>query len=372
MKKILFLSPLPPPDYGSAISSKMCLQVLEDQPSYRVRNIRLNRSKEMSDLGAVSLNKVFGFLAVHWGVFKNIIVQSPDLVYVMPATGGLGFVRDFLAILIAKAMRKNLLIHLRTSISDRDNRSLVKRTVFGWAFRGSKVIVLASNLADGISMYVNDRDVSVLHNAISPTLSDSAYSRIREEKSGCDHLRLLFLSNMIKSKGWPVALEVARFLKQDGIPFSMRFAGNWLSDEDHREFDELVRRLGLSEHVSHVGHADDELRHSLLSTSDLLVFPTTYRLEALPRVIIEAMEYGVPAVTTTHAGIPDIVTHGETGFLAGKDISADMVRDIESMVDRTRLLEISDKARDRFIENHQIASFRHQFVAIVDKALEGA
>lgn len=373
MKKIIFLSPLPPPDYGSAISSKMCFEILDEHPSFVVRHIKLNRSKDMSDLGVVSFAKIVGFMSVHWETLRNIVSYRPDLVYVMPATGGLGFVRDFLAILIAKLTRQSLLIHLRTSVSERDNSSPIKCTIFRWAFKNSKVIVLASNLADGISDYVVDQDVYVLHNAIRPTLSDADYLKVREERSQSDHIRLLFLSNMIKSKGWPVALEVSRLLKQDGIPFTMRFAGNWLSEEDRRDFDALVARYDLAGHVEHVGHADDKLRDTLLSTSDLLVFPTTYRLEALPRVIIEAMEYGVPSVTTAHAGIPDIVTHAQTGFLAeGTDIASDMVRDIKSVLDRERLLKMGDKARERFIAEHQISSFRRQFVAIVDEVLDEA
>jgi colanic acid/amylovoran biosynthesis glycosyltransferase len=38
--------------------------------------------------------------------------------------------------------------------------------------------------------------------------------------------------------------------------------------------------------------------------------------EGLPNVVLEAQAMGLPVVSTTHAGIPEAVVHGETGFLA--------------------------------------------------------
>lgn len=64
MKKILFLSPLPPPYYGSAMSSQMCLNILKNSKDFEVRNIKLNYSKEMNDIGKINFNKIKGMLKV--------------------------------------------------------------------------------------------------------------------------------------------------------------------------------------------------------------------------------------------------------------------------------------------------------------------
>jgi glycosyltransferase involved in cell wall biosynthesis len=43
--------------------------------------------------------------------------------------------------------------------------------------------------------------------------------------------------------------------------------------------------------------------------------------EAFPMTLLEAMSVGLPVVATNVAGIPDIVVHGQTGFIAEpKDI----------------------------------------------------
>lgn len=40
--------------------------------------------------------------------------------------------------------------------------------------------------------------------------------------------------------------------------------------------------------------------------------------EGLPNVVLEAQSMGLPVISTTHAGIPEGVIHGETGFLAAE------------------------------------------------------
>jgi colanic acid/amylovoran biosynthesis glycosyltransferase len=57
-----------------------------------------------------------------------------------------------------------------------------------------------------------------------------------------------------------------------------------------------------------------------MNCSSLLVAPSVTALqgdsEGLPNVVLEAQAMGLPVVSTTHAGIPEAVVHGETGFLA--------------------------------------------------------
>ena len=59
-EKILFLSPLPPPYYGSAMSSEMCLNILKNSKDFQIENIKLNYSKEMSDVGKINTDKIKG------------------------------------------------------------------------------------------------------------------------------------------------------------------------------------------------------------------------------------------------------------------------------------------------------------------------
>ena len=59
--------------------------------------------------------------------------------------------------------------------------------------------------------------------------------------------------------------------------------------------------------------------------------PETGDEEGLPIAILEAMAHGLPVVATRHAGIPDAVVDGETGFLVDE-------RDVSAMAERLERL----------------------------------
>ena len=63
----------------------------------------------------------------------------------------------------------------------------------------------------------------------------------------------------------------------------------------------------------------------------LPLFPTFYHNECFPLVLLEAMEHGLPCISTTEGGIPGIVDDGKTGFLVPK-------HDVAVLADKILLL----------------------------------
>jgi glycosyltransferase involved in cell wall biosynthesis len=63
--------------------------------------------------------------------------------------------------------------------------------------------------------------------------------------------------------------------------------------------------------------------------------------EGLPTTVIEAQASGLPVVSTIHAGIPEAVAHGETGFLVPE-------RDWEGLASSILLLLRKDALCHRF------------------------
>jgi glycosyltransferase involved in cell wall biosynthesis len=62
---------------------------------------------------------------------------------------------------------------------------------------------------------------------------------------------------------------------------------------------------------------NDEGLRRLFDEAAMLVLPT--RSDFVPNVILEAMASGIPVVSTSVGGIPDLVVHGETGWLVPVD-----------------------------------------------------
>jgi len=83
-----------------------------------------------------------------------------------------------------------------------------------------------------------------------------------------------------------------------------------------------VREYGLEERVLFLGKQDEVAE--LLSVADVMLL--TSEKESFGLVALEAMACGVPTVGSSAGGIPEVVTHGETGFLSP-------IGDVDSMAD---------------------------------------
>ncbi len=145
-------------------------------------------------------------------------------------------------------------------------------------------------------------------------------------------LHLLYLSNMIPSKGFGDALEAVALLRERGRAVRATFAGRWDTQADRAAFIARVKALGLTEWVHVPGPVSDRQRVKALHLSaDVFLLPTYYPSEAQPHAVIEALEAATPVVVTSHASLPEMVRAGkEAQFVAPRAPS-----EIADAVERT-------------------------------------
>jgi len=79
-------------------------------------------------------------------------------------------------------------------------------------------------------------------------------------------------------------------------------------------------RLKVADRVLFLGWRDDV--HEIMQAFDILVLPSLN--EGMGRVLVEAMAAGKPVVASRVGGIPDLVKHGENGFLVNPGDIADL------------------------------------------------
>lgn len=79
-----------------------------------------------------------------------------------------------------------------------------------------------------------------------------------------------------------------------------------------REARDLAAELGVADHVRFLGKQLDV--GGILTASDVLLFPSEE--ESFGLAPLEAMACEIPVVATSSGGIPEVVRHGECGYLA--------------------------------------------------------
>jgi colanic acid/amylovoran biosynthesis glycosyltransferase len=136
--------------------------------------------------------------------------------------------------------------------------------------------------------------------------------------------RLVCLGRLCEQKGQVLLVEAARRLHEQGYAFELVLAGD---GEMRGEVEALITRHGLGDRVTITGWASGNRVREELTRCRAMVLPSF--AEGLPVAIMEAMAIGRPVITTSIAGIPELVTP-DCGWVvtAGSiDALADAIRD---------------------------------------------
>jgi len=127
-----------------------------------------------------------------------------------------------------------------------------------------------------------------------------------------DHHHVAMVSVLRSWKGHRVFLEAIRRLRQEhrlpsGARFSIYGAGPM---EQH--IHSWIKEFHLQDRVQLHGHREDV--EEVFAKIDLLVLPSLAH-EGIPQAILQAQASGVPVIASEVGGIPEVITHAQTGYL---------------------------------------------------------
>ncbi|MEO0770770.1 MAG: glycosyltransferase, partial [Cyanobacteria bacterium J06649_4] len=143
----------------------------------------------------------------------------------------------------------------------------------------------------------------IIHCGVTP----SQFSQVQQIGEGT---RLLFVGRLAAVKGLPMLLESVQRIKQTIPNIKLTVVGD---GPDRQMLEAQTADWGLSEQVEFVGYQSQAAVREYLQQTDVFVLPSF--AEGVPVVLMEAMMSGVPVVATQIAGVSELVTDGESGFL---------------------------------------------------------
>lgn len=320
--KILFVTPLPPPVHGSSMVSKSILESELVNHEFDVDSVNISTSRKMSEIGKFPISKLWRYAMGVMTMLWKLLTQRYDLIYLAITVNGIGFIKDFPYIVLARIFCKRIVIHQH----NKGMAPFARKRVFGamlrYAYKNAKVILLSERLYADISEVVSREQVMVCPNGLQLQEVLDAEDVRRNDSPQPSPVHLLYLSNLIESKGVYALLDACRILKDRGYDFTCSFIGGESKQITQALFAQAVTMRQLEAQITYYGPKYGSDKEVFWQSADVFVFPTFYYNECFPLVVLEAMQHGVPVVTTDEGGIPDMVTDGETGFL----VSAQNIR----------------------------------------------
>ena len=185
-------------------------------------------------------------------------------------------------------------------------------------------------------------------------------------------VRILTVGRLVEKKGVETAIRaLARIaLEHPDVTYTV------IGDGPLRgPLQALVRTLGLQDRVSFLGEQthDEVLRH--LAGAALLVAPSITAAsgdqEGIPNSLKEAMAAGLPVIATRHAGIPELVEDGVSGFLVPeRDVEALAARICELVThpaQRQAMGRAGQRLVQRYYDTHVL---NEQLVTLYNRLLE--
>ena len=174
-----------------------------------------------------------------------------------------------------------------------------------------------------IELGCNESKVFVHHSGIDLKRFNSAKRRTRIQST----TRIITIG-FTEKKGLDYGIRAIAKLVASG--FAIRYS--IVGDGPLREkLQSLIHDLDLENVVTLCGFRNQEEVLDLLADADLMIAPSITTpsgdQEGIPNVLKEAMAMGLPVVATKHAGIPELVQDGISGFLVPE-------RDVEALAEK--------------------------------------
>ena len=361
--KILFILHLPPPIHGAAMMGKYIQESELINSSFDCFCINLATAGSLSDIGHISLKKLlkYFFLLKH---ISNVVREiRPELVYITPNAGRKAFFKDFIVVQMLKSMGCKVIAHYHNKGVSAYQSKWVYNFFYKRFFSNLKVILLAENLYKDMAKYVKREDVYICPNGIPSSCKEEMEAR---RNNVIPHL--LFLSNLLISKGVIVLLDALKILKEKEYTFVCQFIGGETAEINAVQFFEEVNKRELSDLVTYVGRKVREEKEAFFRQADIFVFPTYY--ETFGLVNLEAMEYKLPVISTNEGGIPDIVKDGENGLICEKQNPVSLADCIAKLLDDEELrVKMGSAGHEKFCREFTLDKFENRMRDILNQNL---
>ena len=345
--RILVIGPLPPPYAGTSVSFKLFYEYLLQHPDSFDADIINSAPKELGQRSLLNMDnlltagRILGALLVRIRRADQVLLFGSDqfLVSLMP-----------LCLSIARIMRKPFYVRAFGGSLDTyylGLKPLVRRYFRSAIGHTDGLIVQTRELRNFFGRIFGDK----VHHVPGYRLMNEGLLSVGSARLSKQVLKLVYVGHIREEKGVFDLLESMRLLDGDSSSvIDCVFYGPIYSEASER----FTREIAACGNVSYGGILQPEQVVSTISKFDVFVFPSYYKGEGHPGVLIEAMMSGLPIVTTRHNAMPELISHRGNGLLVTPRKPPELAEAIRLLFNDAELL--ANLAEQSMQSSHQYSS----------------
>jgi len=302
---LLMVGQTPPPFHGQAVVTAMLFENAWE--GLEVETLRMAYSGSLDRVGKASASKIFHLFGLIWKTWMIALKRRPRALYYLPASANrIPVIRDIIYLGLVRPCFKYKIFHYHAGgLPEYLARAGLLGKLARFAYRGAAVSVEICETALPPAQAFAAKRQAIVPNGLQ-------VERLPRQRSASAPLRLLFVGGLNEGKGVLEILKTARALRARGLAgFELLIAGAWSSASFEAEAMRYIAAHDLGGLVSFGGVLQGDAKWQAYADSDLFFFPSHYESENFPLVLIEAMAFGLPIVSTRWRGIPQLV--GDSG-----------------------------------------------------------
>ncbi len=358
-RKILLIGILPPPINGQSVAFQTLASEMD------VETLIISGKRNTNTWRKVS--KIFNYIGLLFQLIYKLLSKK-YVVYHTISQSKEGFLRDFLIVFISKILGSKIVVHIHGGNYDgfySTQKPFVQKQIRQMLMQTDSIIVLSKGLSKMFDFAPKLKSkIKVVQNGLPWSVENNQLNFNTLPINPDIPIKIIFLSNLIESKGYFDVLEATSILVNEyGYNIKTDFCGEFIHYDDAQRFSTLpeakhyfydfITKNNLENHVNYHGVAGLEKKKELLKESHFFVLPTNYINEGQPISIIEAMAYSCVVLTTDYRGISDTITIYESGIYVKYNNPKEIAFEIHNLIQYpTEYQRISKNAHQNYLKNY--------------------
>lgn len=174
----------------------------------------------------------------------------------------------------------------------------------------------------------------------------------------------LFVGRLDKEKNVDVILEAVARISKD-VPMHFAVAGKGKMRED---LEKLTDELGIRDRVTFLGFVPDDELPYLYAAADCFIIACEAELQCI--AAMEAMASGLPVIAVNAMALPELVHHGENGYLFDLSDQKSLVEYMKKISSDGALRKSMSQKSLEIIAKHDIDDVIIEFESIYENLLD--